>query len=265
MATRNIITVDELSDQHTTDIFNELKRHYDDTYTSIFSKEPETTNTQVDLLVLSCTAYRLRTQYCSNENVIEGDIAYKYKTASLLDRLIYNNIEEEDYAFATMIRNHFEKKLMVLSLKNIPLTKFREDLRSFFTKEWNVGGRYTYPMSFIGLVYRLPQLYNYDLDMYDVFEGDYRTLNGLKNTNGEKTLKHLKTVVHNRRRVNVVEFWFEDDKNDRVLITVENHNPLLNLFTKLVEENEVKIDGSYTMRIRDELQFYQTSAWNPVL
>lgn len=217
-----------------------------------------------DLLVMSCAIYRLRQLH---EHVEEGDFeAYRYKTLSLTDSFVYQCILPEDYEMANKIRDHFQKKLIVLTLKG-PLTRFRADLSMFVNNNWNYDNsptRYQYPDNFIGMVYKLPYLYFYDMALQEIFDGDYLTLVGPQHINkDEKTLTHIKTVKSYRKSPKTVEFWFKDEKNNRVRVPVEEANPLLSVFDVLVT-NPIKISASFTMRMRDSMQYYDAPVWKYV-
>lgn len=220
-------------------------------------KKDEKIKTDLDLLVMSCAIYRLR-----NAHYDDQALANRYKCLSLLDDNIQQYVTDVDYDLADTIKDHFQQKLIILQLKSANLTPFRTDLNKFLNSNWHSdpAGVFIYPKEFVGLAYKLPYLYFYDLEMTKIFDGDYRTINGPSSLRGTKTLKHLTTITPHRKYQNSIEFWFEDEKNNRVMINVEKHNPLINVFNKMIE-GPIELDGKFEMRMKDTLQYYHSPLW----
>jgi hypothetical protein len=218
--------------------------------------------TEVDLLVLSCTIYRLRNLY---KDATEGDkLNWHLKTLSLLDRDVQRYVTPEDYEMANTVRDFFQKKILVLTLKG-PLSPFRTDLSIFLNSNWKTSDKvFTYPDKFVGLVYKLPYFYFYDVALQDIFDGDYFTITGPSLTKGAKSVQHLKTIIPQRKNSSAIEFWFKDEQNNRVMISLEKHNPLVNVFDKMVEK-PINIEASFQLRMRDSLQYYHAPVWKCVL
>lgn len=231
-----------------------------DLFSEVEDKPVETFKTNADLLVMSCAGYRLRKKH---ESAVEGTSdAWRFKTMSITDSSLYRYIIAEDYEMADKIRDHFQKKLLVLTLKG-PLSPFRTDLSNFLNSTWQTNDIFTYPINFIGMTYRLPYLYAYDMALQEIFEGDYFTITGPLHVNEEKVLTHIKTVKSYRKQPKIVEYWFKDDKNNRVMVSVEEHNPLISVFDMLVTK-PVKISAHFGMRMLDEMQYYNAPVWKYV-
>jgi hypothetical protein len=213
-------------------------------------KKNEQVKIEFDLLVLSAALYRLR-------KVASKDTSMNHiHTMSLTDTQLPKYVTPEDYDFAETIKEHFGQKLFVLKLKNTNLTNFREDLNSFLHSSWHTdtSGVFIYPERFLGLAYKLPYLYEYDMQMKEVFDSDYCDIKG------PNALRDEKSLTHN----NNTEYWFSDEKNNRVMIVVEKHNPLKSVFDYLVQE-PVKVKGKFEMRMKDSQQYYSTPVWEVVI
>ncbi len=223
-------------------------------------KKDDKVKTELDLLVLSSALYRLRTTTPKNEGT------YHIHGMSLEDPTLSNKVLPEDYILADNIKEHFGQKLMMLKLKSVPLTKFREDLNSFLHGNWHTdpAGVFIYPKNFVGMVYKLPYLYEYDMSIRDVFESEYQEIVGPQTVKGEKKLELIKVITPVRKNFNNVEYWFSDDKNNRVMVSVEKNNPLMSVFDSLVK-NPINIKGKFEMRRKDSTQFYNTPTWEVVL
>lgn len=223
-------------------------------------KKDEKVKTELDLLVLSATLYRIRTLAGKNQD------NHHIHTMSLTEDRLTGYVTDVDYQFAEEIKQHFGQKLMLLKLKNSRLTHFREDLNTFLHSNWHTdpAGVFVYPEPFVNLAYKLPYLYEYDLEMQEVFDSDYQDIVGPHALRGEKVLTHIKTIVQNRKHNHNTEYWFTDDKDNRVMIMVEKHNPLKNVFDHLVKE-PITVKGKFEMRMKDSQQYYCTPIWEVVI
>ena len=231
-------------------------------YDNLFeTRESKDVKFDLDLLVLSATLYRLR-------NSVYGDeqIANQYRCLSLIEDNIQQYVTESDYEFAEEIRQHFSQKLMILKLKTDHLTAFREDLNQFLHANWHQdpAGVYIYPKKFVGLAYKLPYFYIYDNQLNSIFGSSYNKIKGPHQIKGEKKLSFLtKIQSHTRRGSGNIEYWFEDESNNKVMISLENHNPLLNVFNKLITDTVV-IDGKFDVRYKDTMEYYNSHNWKCV-
>lgn len=237
------------------------KSIFDDFFSEAYNKKRDTkVKTELDLLVLSATLYRLRTLATKNSD------NHFIHTMSLTEDRLTGYVTEVDYQFAEEIKQHFGQKLMLLKLKNARLTNFREDLNSFLHSNWHTdpAGVFVYPESFVNLAYKLPYLYQYDLEMQEVFDTDYQEIVGPHALRDTKVLTHIKTIVQNRKHNHNTEYWFSDEKDNRVMIMVEKHNPLKSVFDHLVKE-PVTVKGKFEMRMKDSQQYYSTPLWEVVI
>jgi len=215
----------------------------------------------LDLLVLSATLYRLR-----NSTYGDEQIANQYRCLSLIEDNIQQYVTESDYEFAEEVRQHFSQKLMMLKLKTENLTSFREDLNQFLHASWhnNSSRSFVYPKKFVGLAYKLPYFYIYDNQLNSIFGSSYSKIKGPQQVKGEKKLSFLTKIhSHTRRGSGNIEYWFEDEYSNKVMISLENHNPLLNLFNKLITDTVV-INGKFDVRHKDTMEYYNSYNWTCV-
>jgi hypothetical protein len=179
---------------------------------------------------------------------------------------IAKHISDLDYVKAHNIREHFGQKLMMLALRNIPLTKFREDLNRFIHNDWHVSsqGQFKYPGDFLGLAYKLPYLYHYDCELSEVFDNEYHTIKGPNSLRTTKELTFIRKLDPNRKHTTSFEYWFSDESDNRVVIKVESHNPLMSLFERTIA-NPVQIKGKFEMRHKDTAKYYEVPVWECVV
>jgi hypothetical protein len=208
-----------------------------------------------DLLVLSCTLYRLKTL----------DPTKKY--LSLTDSDLHHYITTEDEMLAKKVHQHFSHKLVLLTLRGKELTKFRKDLNSFLNSNYfdKQNQKYKYPTPMLGLAYKLPYLYFYDMEIFYMFGGDYNnTVKGEPVVKGQKTLTYLRKIKTNVKNDNSFEYWFDDEHSNKVSIKVEEKNPLITLFDSLIK-NPITVNGKFEARRKDSLHYYSTPIWNVVV
>lgn len=222
-------------------------------------KKDAKVKTELDLLVLSSTLYRLR-----NTTTKEGN--FHIHSMSLVDSQLSNHVAQEDYVLADTIKEHFSQKLLMMQLKSQKLTNFREDMNRFLHNNYHdPAGLFVYPENFVPMAYKLPYLYDYDMKIREVFDTDYRDISGPEVIKGDKTLTHVKTIKSVvRKDSGKVEYWFNDDRENKVMVSLEKHNPLLSLFDAIVK-NPVTLKGKFEMRRKDTLQFYNMPTWEVVI
>ena len=107
-----------------------------------------------DILALSCCLQRI------TQNLPYGSRFNRSLTSSDLPE----NLTDLDRQKAKNIREYYKNKLLMLTLRENNLTKFRKDLQNFL---------YSEPTkvldSHCGIVYKLPYFYDYDMEVDGVF------------------------------------------------------------------------------------------------
>lgn len=207
-----------------------------------------------DPLVLSCTLYRLRK--------IDPSVWHSLT----LDGKLAENLNEEDISLADKIRTHFQHKLLLLKLKLGKLSKFRTDLTNFLnSNSAYADGTYSFPNSYVGMLYKLPYFYEYDKGIETIFDGMYSEVKGAEVVQDVRSLKFITKLLPHSRRNSNLEYWFTDVVGNKVSLVVEKNNPLAGLWESVIRQNDVLIDGRYEIRRRDSISFYQCANWEIVL
>lgn len=225
-------------------------------FDDLWDKEPEIEemfSTNEDLIVISCTMYRLSRNY-DEQNPrkffsLENDAARLAKM-----------VNEEDRLLAQSIRRYYNGKLTMARLRGQDLTKFRQDLANLFVVE-NIDGKYTYLKKYLGMAYKIPYFYEYDQSLNDVFGSEYFDLAGKRYHKGTSTLSFIKKLDAFRKRNPVHEYWFSDENDDRVLITVQKSNPLVSVFDHVLTNKEITISAHFRAARKDTLNYYTAEHW----
>jgi len=195
-----------------------------------------------DLLVLSTCWYRLRKEKKASN------------ISKLTDNTLFINIIDEDRIFAGTIRDYYSKKILVWKLKNNRLTSFRQDLSEFI----NTDGK-KFKETMMPLAYRLPEFYEYDIEFEKiVFEHNREIKYDDTIGRSTKNLSFVKILNVNSKRFKRSEFWFRDDFNNLVNISIDVHNPLLSLLTKIACQ-DLKLTAVYKKSVRDGFEFFKAS------
>lgn len=228
------------------------------TFNNIFDTKPQSRPAykrhSIDLVEASCSIHR---------RFKNGELKNQYGIASVTP----NDITDEDRQYAAEIKDYYSKKLMVLKLKGHRLSNFRNDLVVLITTKPE-NGEYTYVSthlqndtyrrfadeSFEGMAHRLPEFYEYDMGLEEVFEGLKREVTSYENQQVH-TFKFLKKLTARRRLVSMYEYWFEMPNQDRVCLTRPDKDPLNVLFDILVESGPVNIHGRLKREFKDDREF----------
>lgn len=203
-------------------------------------KKYEVYEISVDLLALSVCWARYRKQ--------RGNGVPQPHITKLLDSELFRLVTEEDVAQADVIRDYYSKKIMVWKLKNIALTRFREDLNTFVHSDGK-----TFKETMLPLVFRLPEFYEYDVE-FEKMSFEYNKEVKQQETTHATERKHLKFVkqLHvNNKRTKRKEYWFSDLYNNLVTFSVETHNPLSTLLDMTLRNNDIDVVGRYKKCLRD--------------
>ena len=206
-------------------------------------KKYEVYETSQDLLALSvCWARYRKTRH--------SPLAQPTIT-KLLDSELFRLVTEEDIAQANVIRDYYSKKIMVLKLKNVGFSSFREDLNTFVHSEGK-----TFKESMLPLAYRLPEFYEYDTE-FEKMSFDYnKEVKRYEFPYEIHTLQlsFVKKLSVNTKRQKRKEYWFSDRHNNLILLNLEAHNPLLSLMDKAVE-NDITLHCTVKKCSRDGLEY----------
>jgi hypothetical protein len=212
----------------------------------------------MDPLAASCALHRLIT---TGQQIL-GVAAHAY---TLNDAESYADlITVEDFQTAAKVRKHFADKFLVKTLLNEPLTKFRQDAYTFITTDFMTDQAriYALPQKFVGLVYRLPGFYAYDIALVEMFGSTTRTISDTsvyfvgpteltfvrKLDSGVRRKTHTKTSVY--------EYWFNTSNGEFVLIEMEKNDNLLALWEKQLTE-PIIVQGTFSRTKRESLEYHK--------
>ena len=204
-----------------------------------------------DILALSVAWKRIRTR----PNLISN-------VNSLLDENLFGQVTEEDRVAANNIRDYFSKKVMLWSLKEIKLSKFRQDMSDLIH---NDGKKFN--EAYLPIAFKLPEFYEYDIE-FDKFKqninpeiNNFDELTRRPNQLTSKTLTPVKSLYRSNKRSKQHEYWFKDVYNTAHLIIIEPKNPLLHIWDKLFSKGDMQIEGIFSVKQADDLQYYKVLRW----
>lgn len=244
---------------HTGALGNSAQTISIDSFSSLFNtsyvKKYEIIETTEDILILSCAWYRMRQERKSIQGL--NQILMQQMPEKLLDRILFENIKKEDIELANAIRDHYSKKIMMLKLKEIKLTNYREELNQFIHSDGK-----KFQESICGLVYRLPEFYFHDKKFEELTIGCNKEINNSISVVSYR-LKHLGTMNIDRKTSKRVEYWFKNENDNLVNIVLEPHNPLLKIWDRLIAE-EINVQGNYYIKKRDDFEYFSVQKYSLV-
>lgn len=209
-----------------------------------YVKKYQVLEIEEDLLALSCAWQRIREERKKNPSGPYITIA------KLTDPTLFKSVTSTDHDKAAQVRDYYSKKIMLWKLKGEHLTKFREDMNTFIHTDGKI-----FKEDMMPLAYRLPEFYDYDLD-FDLLSNEYnkKVVQDQQNFAGSKKLKLVKSYIVGKKYNKRKEYWFSDDNNDLVSLSVVLDNPLLSLLD-LYTQDTIKVDAIYSKKSRDNNEY----------
>ncbi len=209
-------------------------------------------NFTTDPLLVSCTLYRLIKESRESDSI-------SYLNWSLTDHTdkISAKITDQDRVFAESLKSYYLSKLLMAKLRGDHFTKFKTDLMQYLNDSPNI-----LTSRFVGMVYKLPYFYQYDMQLIEIFGGEYKDLG--KNKYQDRTdvsLTFIGKADNGQKRSRHYEYWFKDDADTRILLEVEKHNPVRNLWEHSIQSGKLNISTLFEKKRRDNLEFYVAKAW----
>lgn len=203
-----------------------------------------------DALIVSCTVHRLRDKQGLN--------------LSLNDPKIYNYINDQDRELAENIRGYYSKKLMLLQLKNSSMSKFRSDLAKFIS-----GNVVEVDIETLGMVYRLPEFYAYDIALDQMYETVYtnkitrKIFQDYTETKRVCNFRPVNKLLRTRRGSKIWQYWYAVDQNNYAgMITVMHDNPLKPLWDKLFDSGmAMDINAKLGLQTIDSFKYFHVNRW----
>ena len=220
-------------------------------------KKYEVFETTEDILALSVTWHRLRPLISHG---ISNIINPSSRPTKLTDEVLFKEMIQEDRDKANVIRDYYSKKLMMFTLKGQQLTSYRKDLNTFIHGDCKVVKEEMMP-----LVYRLPEFYEYDVGLDEMFlELDTRFEGSQISLSTIKTLTPVKKFTVKRKSRKFVEYWLKDNENKPYKIEIDSNNELMHLWDYFYDRgkfHEITLDTVIRFSNRDSISHYKMIKW----
>jgi len=220
-------------------------------------KKYEVFETTEDILALSVTWHRLRPLISHG---ISNIMNPSNRPTKLTDEVLFKEMIQEDRDKANVIRDYYSKKLMMFTLKGQQLTSYRKDLNTFIHGDCKVVKEEMMP-----LVYRLPEFYEYDVGLDEMFlELDTRFEGSQIASSTIKTLNPVKKFTVKRKSRRFVEYWLKDEENKPYKIEIDSNNELMHLWDYFYDKgkfHEITLDTVIKFSNRDSISHYKLIKW----
>ncbi len=209
-------------------------------------------NFTTDPLLISCTLYRL-----IKESRESDSISYLNWSLNEHANQLVNKITDQDRVLAESVKSYYMSKLLMAKLRGDDFTKFKTDLMQYLHNSPN-----TLTSRFVGMVYKLPYFYEYDMQLIEIFGGEHKDLGTARQRDREDiTLTFIAKADNGQKRARHYEYWFKDDSDTRILLEVEKHNPVRNLWEHSIQSGKLNVSTFLEKKRRDNLEFYVAKAW----
>jgi hypothetical protein len=220
-------------------------------------KKYEVFETTEDILALSVTWHRLRPLISHGISKIINPIN---RPTKLTDEILFREMTQEDRNRAEVIRDYYSKKLMMFTLKGQALSKYRKDLNTFIHGDCKVVKEEMMP-----LVYRLPEFYEYDVGVDEMFlELDTRFQGSKISSPAIKTLTPVKKFIVKRKHRKFIEYWLKDIENKPYKIEINSNNELIHLWDYFYDKgkyHEITLDMVAKFDDWDSISHYKMIKW----
>ena len=220
-------------------------------------KKYEVFETSEDILALSVTWHRLRPLISHG---ISNIMNPSNRPTKLTDEVLFKEMIPEDREKANVIRDYYSKKLMMFTLKGQQLTSYRKDLNTFIHGDCKVVKEEMMP-----LVYRLPEFYEYDVGLDEMFlELDTRFEGSQISLSTIKTLTPVKKFTVKRKSRRFVEYWLKDEENKPYKIEIDSNNELMHLWDYFYDKgkfHDITLDTVIKFSNRDSISHYKLIKW----
>lgn len=223
---------------------------FDDIFNTHYKKY-EIYEFEDDILAVSCAWKRQRDNH-------PGEFVH----SKLTDRKLFDSISSDDREQARLIRDYYSKKIMMLTLKGQSLTPFRKDLNTYIHGDTNNATDELFP-----LIYRLPEFYEYDMEIEKIKMSLQDRLAGakLEKYNGKQhsfELTPVTSLKKHTKRLKVIEYWFSINDSSPVLIQLEPKNPLLHIWDNLFSTKKVlQVSGLPFIKNMDDFDYLSIKNW----
>jgi hypothetical protein len=198
---------------------------------------PKKTYSNEDLLAVSAYLYR---RYRDNPEI-------RFNT-NLQSESVGRDIQGQDRQRAEEIAEYFSKQIVLARLKDT-VSDFQQAVASFLS-----GDRKTIKTADIGLIYRLPEYYEYALSMLEYHAdhfADHEYCEIPVQYATRLLMPHM-SIEHNTRHLKSIQYWFKDrETGNPAMITVTAKNQLQHVWDKVFNAGRtegINISGMFDTR-----------------
>jgi len=220
-------------------------------------KKYEVFETTEDILALSVTWHRLRPLISHG---ISNIMNPSNRPTKLTDEILFKEMTQEDREKANVIRDYYSKKIMMFTLKGQKLSNYRKDLNTFIHGDCKVVKEEMMP-----LVYRLPEFYEYDVGVDEMFRDLDTRFEELKIASPKLlTLYPVKKFTVKRKHRKFVEYWLKDKENKPYKIEINSNNELIHLWDYFYDKgkyHEITLDTVAKFDDWDSISHYKMIKW----
>jgi hypothetical protein len=220
-----------------------------------YVKKYEVFETTEDILALSVTWHRMRSSLSHKINMIAPD----NRPTKLTDSVLFREMIQEDKDRADIIRDYYSKKLMVITLREQRISKFRKDLSTFVHGDNKVVKEEMMP-----LIYRLPEFYEYDMGFDEMFRDlnkQFEHQPKLTIGGDSITLTPLRKFIVKLRTSKFTEYWLKDVENKAYKIEIPIENKLNHLWEHFFEQDSIPLTGYLKHMERDGINYFHLKNW----
>ena len=223
---------------------------------SSYVKKYEVYETTEDVLALSVTWHRLRTLLSHKIDILANP---NDRPTKLTDSILFREMIQEDREKANVIRDYYSKKLMVLTLRELRMSKFRKDLSTFIHGDSKVVREELMP-----IIYRLPEFYDYDMGFDEMFRGlnkQFEHQPKLTIGGDSITLTPLRKFIVKLRTSKFTEYWLKDSDDKAYKIEIPIENKLNHLWEHFFEQDSIHLTGYLKHMERDGICYFHLKNW----
>ena len=200
------------------------------------STPPKKTYSNEDLLAVSAYLYR---RYKNNPEL---------RFTNLLENAGECVVEGQDRQRAEEIADYFSKQIVLARLKDT-VSVFQNSVASFLS-----GDRKTIKTADVGLIYRLPEYYEYAVSILEYHTGhfaDHEYYEVPLQYSTRLLMPHM-SIEHNTRQLKSIQYWFKDrETGNPAMITVTAKNQLQHVWDKIFNAGRtdgINISGMFDTR-----------------
>lgn len=223
---------------------------YDSNNIDTDTRKPKDFTTKNDLLALSVYLYRNNKENNSGRFIEFQDADTQIQ------------LSEDDIRMANEVADHFGKQIMMTALAERPLSRFQESVNAFLNSD-----RRSFTSETKGLIYRLPEFYEYDIGLANIISEHYSNFDHIlvdRRLGTDMTLKPIKSLRKNLKSTDAIHYWFiEVDNNTPVMLQLRHDNQIRHIWDHMfATKPTIEISGRFHgVRHPSGLQYATSQKW----